>query len=296
MNKKLNKKIIENVYPLTSLQEGLLFQNLYAPESDAYFVQFVLEFEGNLDEESMKGAWQALTDHHPILRTGVVWERLDQPLQYVLKCINVPFEILNWKEKEKEFTRNQLLQVFIQEDRKKGFDLSKAPLFRIILIKHLQNKYTLIWSQHHILTDGWSNSILMADLFKAYESLKSKKLVSLTPRRPYRDYIARLQEQNKEKAEAFFRESLSSITEPTRLSFKEIISSCKEKDYDTYIFTFSEKETKSLETFAKENSLTLNTLLQGAVGKVLSSYTQKSDLVMGVTLSGRSIEESTSFQ
>lgn len=168
-------KDIDRIYPLTPLQGGLLFQSLYAPESDAYFVQSVMEIKGTLHVESMKNAWLSLINHHPILRTGVLWEGLDTPLQYVLNTVAVPWEVLDWSQEEKK-DRHHKLKAFIEADRRKSFDLSES-LFRITLIKHSAHEHTLIWSHHHILTDGWSGSILKADLFKAYEAIRSNQEV-----------------------------------------------------------------------------------------------------------------------
>jgi hypothetical protein len=69
---KMDQKIIEDAYPLSPTQSGLLFQTLYAPESDAYFVQSVFELQGNIDPGTLKAAWQRVSDHHPILRTGFI--------------------------------------------------------------------------------------------------------------------------------------------------------------------------------------------------------------------------------
>jgi non-ribosomal peptide synthase protein (TIGR01720 family) len=74
---------IESIYPLSPMQSGLLFQALYAPASDAYFVQIVFELEGDVEVDVLEAAWQKVSDHHPILRTGFIWEGLETPLQYV---------------------------------------------------------------------------------------------------------------------------------------------------------------------------------------------------------------------
>ena len=97
--------IIENIYPLSPMQSGLLFQALYAPESDAYFIQSIFELEGEIDIYALKRAWQKVGDYHPILRTGFVWQNWKKPLQYVLESNEVPFEVEDWQgltEEEQE--------------------------------------------------------------------------------------------------------------------------------------------------------------------------------------------------
>ena len=280
---------IENIYPLSPMQSGLLFQTLYAPESDAYFVQSIFELEGEIDVSALIKAWQVVSDHHPILRTGFIWQSLETSVQYVLKSTEVPFETEDWQDLGKP-EQEKKLEIFIREDRKKGFDLRKAPLLRLILIQCSSNRYYLIWSQHHILTDGWSTPIILGDVFKAYEALRRAKEVQLTSRSPYQNYIAWLQEQDLNKAEAFWKDYLASLEGPTQLSFSNIIEENQEKDYDAYSCAFSVEETQEIKAFAQQHDLTLNTVIQGAVGLVLKTYTQQEEVVLGVTVSGRSID------
>ena len=147
--------------------------------------------------------------------------------------------------------QEQKLRAFIQEDREIGFDLSKAPLFRLTLIHCAADKHYLIWSQHHILTDGWSLPIILGDVLKAYEALSQGRDVHFKTPRPYRDYIAWLQKQNLDEAEAFWKETLASLESPTKLSFKSIIKENKEKDYETYSIAFSHEETEEVKSSPK---------------------------------------------
>ncbi|MEI6628483.1 MAG: condensation domain-containing protein, partial [Alphaproteobacteria bacterium] len=279
---------IQDIYPLSPMQGGLLFQALYAPNSDAYFVQDIFELNGKIDAQALQSAWQMVSDHHPILRTGIIWEKLETPLQYVLESVAVPFIQYDWQNLNEE-TQQEKLEELIQKDRKQGFDLSKAPLFRLILIRHSKDRYCLIWSQHHILLDGWGSPIILADVFNSYEEIKAGRAPSLPARRPYRDYIAWLQQQDITKAEAFWKDYLAHMEGPTLLSFKDIINKNPEKDYDTYSLQLSVEETEQLRKFAQEHNLTLNTVIQGAVGLVLKTYTQQPEVIMGVTVSGRTM-------
>ena len=136
---------IQNIYPLSPMQAGLLFQSLYAPNSDAYFVQSIFELEREVDVNALRSAWQAVSNHHPVLRTGIVWEKLEEPLQYVLEYVDIPFESYDWQNIEAE-RQQSLLKELAQADIEKNFDLSKAPLFRIILIKFNHDKHYMIWS------------------------------------------------------------------------------------------------------------------------------------------------------
>ena len=121
----INKKI-ENAYPLSPMQSGLLFQALYAPTSDAYFVHNIFELEGEVDPQTLQLAWQKVSHHHPILRTGFVWKDGKKPFQYVLESVCIPFIQHDWQNVREEKTQQKKLEEFIKEDRQRGFDLSKA--------------------------------------------------------------------------------------------------------------------------------------------------------------------------
>jgi hypothetical protein len=112
------------------MQSGLLFQSLYTPGSDAYFVQTLLNLEGRIDTAAFKSAWQKICGAHPIFRTGIFWETLETPLQYLLEFIELPLVVENWNG-----LASENLETFLKEDRKRGFDLSKPPLFRLTLIQ-----------------------------------------------------------------------------------------------------------------------------------------------------------------
>lgn len=104
------------------------------------------------------------------------------------------------------------------EDRKKGFDLAKAPLLRLYLIRLEDNVYQFLWSFHHLLTDGWSIPIILKEFLMIYE-MKSKGLpIQLPPTRPYRDYINWLQKQNIETAKTYWKTVLKDFAGPSQLN------------------------------------------------------------------------------
>ena len=245
----LKNKKIKNVYPLSPLQEGLLFQSLYAPSSDTYFVQNIFEITTKVNIQALQSAWQKVSNHHDILKTGFIWQHGKKPLQYVLESVHLPFTYYDWQDVPEEIQQTKL-ETFIQEDRHTGFDLTKAPLFRISLIQYAPDKYHLIWSQHHLLTDGWCLPIILGDVFKSYEMITQDKEPQLNQRRPYQDYITWIQQQDKTKAEVFWKDYLAKIDTPTHLSFKNFITHDTEKEtkkeYGAYTLNFSTEETEQL--------------------------------------------------
>jgi uncharacterized membrane protein len=149
----------------------------------------------------------------------------------------------------------------------------------------------MIWSQHHIITDGWSSAIILNQFLKLYESLIQGAKISLPLQSAYRDYIAWIQKQDMEKTKQFWTTYLAPIESTTKLSFKEMIFEpihTTDYNHDTFDLILNEELTQKLLCIAKERNLTLNTLIQGAIGYVIGTYTGQLNIVLGVTFSGRS--------
>jgi amino acid adenylation domain-containing protein/non-ribosomal peptide synthase protein (TIGR01720 family) len=278
----------DSIYPLSPTQEGFLFYNEYHSESPAYFNQIILELEGEVDVESLKVACQLITDHHPALRTGFLYENLKRPLQYVIEAIPIIFSECDRKHLP-EHDREQDLSVFLKEDFEKKFDFTKVPLFRIALIHYSLNSHYFIWTQAHILTDGWSTDIILGDLLKAYVAIKkgAKPYLPVVP--PYQNYIVWLQKQDMKKAEYFWKNELLSIEEPSYLCSRANLKKDQEKQYASCNFIFSVEKYNKFDKFIQKHHLTLNTFLQGGIALTLRTYMQQLEIVVGITVSGRSI-------
>ena len=110
----------------------------------------------------------------------------------------------------------------MRSDREKGFNLSEAPLMRLVLIRLADDLYHLLWSSHHIQLDGWSQSLVLNDVFKAYRSLVSGTPVEFECSRPFADYVAYLKDTETVESETFWRERLRGFDEPTALGIERI--------------------------------------------------------------------------
>ncbi|GER90180.1 hypothetical protein KDW_43420 [Dictyobacter vulcani] len=123
-------------------------------------------------------AWQQTVNHHPILRTGLVWEDVEEPLQIVYRQVDIPCEHLDWRGCSVEEQQTKL-RAYLQQDRMQGFDLSQIPLMRFAIIRMSDDSYEFLWTYHHILLDGWSLPILLKDVFICYDALSRKTAVQL---------------------------------------------------------------------------------------------------------------------
>jgi hypothetical protein len=284
---------IEAIYPLSTVQQGLLFHTLYAPTSEVYFEQLSCTFHGTLDTIAFKQAWAEVIQRHSVLRTSFQWETLDQPLQLVHQRVELPWEQYDWQALSPEVQQAQW-QAFLANDRQRGFDVTQAPLMHLALIQVETNRYHFVWSHHHLLMDGWSVPLLLKEVFALYNAIRQGQSIRLPPCRPYQDYMTWLQQQDLLQAEQFWRSYLQGYTPPSVwLGANQPITnsanpSRREAQYNTQEIQLSTTITTALQTFVRRQQLTLNTLIQGIWALLLSSCCQQADVVFGVTVSGRS--------
>ncbi len=278
---------IENLYPLTPLQAGILFQTQLQAVEDVYFVQSVYLLEGEVDLGNLRQAWQAVVQHHPILRTGFIWQEVAVPLQFVLQAAELPWEVLDWSQHGLDEGQ---LQDYLQDQRRHPFSLNKPPLCRLTLIRLSQQRFYMIWTQHHILVDGWCLSILLNDVLRAYQCLAESSKIKLPTYPAFAEYLAWLQQQDLKPAQAFWKDYLSGFSNPSRLTLKLGVNPSVAADYGQHEAFLSLEETQSILQFIKIHGITLNTFLQCAWGILLSFYLDTQDVVFGVTQSGRSID------
>jgi amino acid adenylation domain-containing protein/non-ribosomal peptide synthase protein (TIGR01720 family) len=279
---------VEDIYPLSPMQQGLLFHSVYAPDSGLYVSQIGCRMTGGLSVDAFKSAWQAAVDRHAILRTAFLWEGLDEPLQVVRRRVELTWEEGDWRELT-EAQREERLETFLRRDAEWGFELGQAPLMRLALFRIGKEAYQFVWSHHHLLLDGWCTALVINELFASYESHRQGRELRFAPRRPYRDFIAWLKEQDLGRAEAFWREALRGLSASTPLGFDRSTAgeTADDQDYDTAGERLSPALTSDLGSLARRYQVTLNTVLQGAWALLLSRYSRDEDVVFGATVSGR---------
>ncbi len=276
---------VTDIYPLSPVQNGMLFHTLTAPDSGVYVEQYCFTVLGALDVDIFKAAWGEVINRHPVFRTAFIWEGLDEPLQVVRTHVSLPWADFDWRSLDSADV-DARIRDFLREDRSRGFILEQAPLSRIALMRIDDQKHQVVWSVHHLLTDGWSIALVKNELFDIYAILLRGEIFHANTPPPYRDYIAWLQKQDFDLAEPFWREELRSFSVPTSLRIGDAGPDLAGK-YDDQELALSTSTTNSLRTLARHNRLTLNTLVHGAWSILLSRYSGEHDVVYGTTVSGR---------
>ena len=274
----------EDVYELSPMQQGILFHTLYDPVGDLYFEQCVVTVRGALDKARFAQAWQRVAARHAILRTSFHWEGLEKPVQVVHPDAIVPMESRDWRGIAPE-TQRERLDAFLQEDRRRSFDLATAPLLRVTLLRTAAELHECVLSFQHLLLDRWSRFLVLNEVFVEYAGGEGG--AALPSPRPYGEYIGWLQEQDRGTAEAFWRSALAGFTTPISLAPDRQPGRASGVVFEEASLRLSEELTSNLQSFARRNRLTLNTLVQGAWAILSSRYSGEEDILFGAAVSGR---------
>lgn len=269
--------LIEDIYPLSPMQQGILFHSLFAPDAGVYLPQICLTLEGSLNHLQFKQAWEKVLIRHPVLRTAFNWEKRDKPFQVVYQQVTLPWFEQDWREYSPD-EQQLFLNTFLEKDRQQSFDLKKPPLIRLNLIQLTKKKYYLIWTQHHVILDGWSSGLVIKDVFALYRNQ------DLPYNRPYGEYIAWLHQQDLAAAQQFWQNKLKGFATPIDLKIDRRLNQI---GWDERQISLSKTSTTALQSLARQHQLTLNTLIQGTFAILLSRYSGEEDIVFGATAAGR---------
>jgi len=282
----MNRKNIEDIYPLSPMQQGMLFHSLLAPESGMYFEQTQWTLRGSLEIGAFKEAWERAMRRHPSLRTAFLWEGVDEPLQVVFKQVDLSFRVEDWRR----FSAQEIddrMEEYVRNDRERGFTLSEPPLLRLALLRTGEEEYQFVLSFQHLLLDGWSLPVLVGEILSLYEGLRTGVDVRLPPARPYKEYISWLRAQDMAEAERYWKNLLDGVSAPTPfLTGNGQQKETHQKDYRILKDLLSAETSAALRSLAREQ-VTLNTIIQGAWSLLLGCYAGVDDVLFGATVSGR---------
>ena len=284
------RRAIDDLYAATPMQQGMLFHSLATADPEMYLEQLSCLLRGALEPETLAEAWRRVVQRHPILRTSFAWEGLAEPLQVVHRSVPLAVEQQDWRRLTPA-AQEEALAGFLAEDRGQRIDPSTAPLMRLALVRVADDAHRLVWTFHHLLLDGWSLPLVLRDLFDVYGALTRGEEVRLAGSRPFRDYVAWLAGQDRDRAETFWRRALAGLREPTPLPGQR--ASGREPGVERrreVRVRLAREATAALDVLVRRHRLTAGTVVQGAWALLLGRYTGLDAVAFGVTVSGRPAE------
>ncbi|WP_442593813.1 amino acid adenylation domain-containing protein [Parapusillimonas sp. JC17] len=270
---------VQDVYPLSPMQEAMLVHTLAASGSGVNFEQSCMRIRGPLDHEAFRHAWATVFERHDVLRTAFHWRGLSRPMQVVHRDVPLPLSTETWPRFDAD-----RLQMFLAVDQARGFELERAPLVRMTLIQVAPDDVYLVSSFHHLLIDGWCLGKLEREVRAAYESHLNRRAPVFDAPIPYRDYIAWLQRSDQTDGRRFFAEMLRELPERRALFMPPTAVA---RGFTTQRRTLDKEASRALLAFARRRGLTLASVMHFAWAVWLSARLGAQDVVFGTTVSGR---------
>ncbi len=281
---------IEHVYPLTPMQEGMLFHTILAPGGGSYVGQMDFELRGELDPVAFERAWQEVAARHAILRTAFVAVPGAGSVQVVRREVRVPVTREDWRALSAE-EQSSRLAAYLERDRERGFDPARAPLMRLALFHTGEARHRLVWTQHHMVMDGWSMPRVFQEVSALYRAYREGAAPELAPAPPFRDYMEWLLRQDPERAERFWREALAGITAPTPLGVdRGPEARGGGAEYRRSLRLVPAAAARRAKELARDRGITVNTVVQGAWALLLGHLSGEEEVVFGAVVSGRPAE------
>ena len=285
---------IEDVYPLTPMQEGMLLHTLLEPGTGLYYMQDRYRINSALDPERFTRAWQAVVARHEALRASFCWDIGEGMLQVIHKPGDTPVDYLDWRGIPAEQQEDDL-QALHKREREAGFDLLHQAPFHLRLIRVGEASYWFMMSNHHILIDAWCRSLLMNDFFDLYMALGEGRDAQLAPAPRYRDYIGWLQQRGLDQARDWWRANLRGFERPTpipsdRPYLREHAGDSGGMLVGDVYTRLDVAEGARLRELAQQHQLTVNTFAQAAWALTLRRLSGEPDVLFGVTVAGRPVD------
>ncbi|GAA3814321.1 hypothetical protein GCM10022226_39030 [Sphaerisporangium flaviroseum] len=277
---------VEDVLPLSPLQEGFFFHSLLdGSAGDAYVVQQVIELTGPVDGAALRRAARSLLDRHAPLRACFRPRPDGRPVQIVAGGLDLPWHEVDLTGRDAG-ERPALVDAVAAGERARRFDLARPPLVRCAFVRLGGDRSLLMLTFHHIVADGWSLPVLHRELMASYGA--GAGAAALPEVTPYRRYLRRLSVADRDAARTAWRTALDGLDEPTRLVGTPADGAPLRPEQVRV--ELPERATARLAARARENGVTLGTMVQGAWGLLLGRLTGRHDVVFGTTVSGRDAE------
>jgi amino acid adenylation domain-containing protein len=282
---------IEAAFPLTPLQEGMLYHTLREPSAGVYHAQCIATLDGEIAEDRFREAWQLATRRHAALRTFFSWEGRERPLQAVRSEVEPDITFLDWRDAAADAQRERW-RALLQKDRRRGFGLTRAPLMRCVVAHTGARRHKLLWAFHHALADGWSVLVVLDEVMRDYAALSTGGVPSPSAAPTFDRFVGWLQQQDAAVDEAFWRATFSGVSEPTVIPGRRAHGGDARASGErlTSSYALSVEATSRLRAAAARMRVTPNTMIMGAWAVLLGRRAGADDVAFGVTVSERPVE------
>jgi amino acid adenylation domain-containing protein len=273
-------------FPLSPLQQGMLFNSLYAADAGRDLEQMVIDLREAVDLPALEAAWRRAAGRHEILRSAFRWEGVDRPVQVPADGVELPWEAHDWRGVDAA-EQEARLDAWLDADRARGMDLRRAPLHRVAAFHLADGHLRLVWSFHHALLDGRGMVIVLREVSAFYAAALRGESIDLPLPRPFADHVAWLDARDGAAAGPFWRDLLAGYTEPAVLPACHARPAVPGQRDAEHTVLLSREASDALRDAVRARGLTLNTVVQGAWGIALGRWCGRDDVVFGTVRGGR---------
>uniref|UniRef100_UPI00286F07A8 non-ribosomal peptide synthetase n=1 Tax=Anaerosporobacter sp. TaxID=1872529 RepID=UPI00286F07A8 len=276
------KETLEDIYDLSPMQEGMLYDKLRDADSLNYVLQTVIKYKMFIDNKKMEQAVYQLANVHEILKTHVFYDGITQPKQVIPTERALEYKYKDFSTSEHAYEEFDKL---CASEHKKGFQLEKDSLIRFALCRLPSDEFRIVITAHHIIMDGWSLPIIVNDLMDLYTHDYSVDACITKPK--YSEYIRQL--KSRDSVYNYWRKVLGGIEEKTTIlplkNNREASSIVAEIE-----MVINDATTKGVEKIIQRYQVTMNTFIEAVWGIILQRYNDVQDAIFGKVVSGRNVD------
>lgn len=281
-------KNVDDLLPLAPLQALQFAHALAEPHSPLLVEQFRASLVGRLDGAAFTRAWETVVTRHAMLRAAPAWEGLKKPVLVIHRHIDVPVAELDWRDLNEQ-EQSQRLNELLEKDRQQGFELHRAPLWRIHLIRLADERWQFLWTCHHLLLDGWSLGIVLREVFACCAAQLQSQPASLPAAGSFREFHAWLAKQDSSSSDAFWHEQLAACQPLGAFPLERQVFDppAADRGHGEIGHVVPQTTSARLRDRAKELRAGESDLLQTTWAILLARHFERDDIMFGVAVSGR---------
>jgi len=273
---------IQAIYPLSTLQGGILFHHVVSQQDDPYLLRSLIQIDRKTSLDVFLSALKLVVERHDVLRTSIHWRDLSQPVQVVHRVAELNCKSLDVNENH-GLSELSAIQSIIDHLKQASdyFDISNSPLIQVAICPS-GNSYYLGIQAHHIIADHQS----MEQIFSEISLIVNGQQKVLGETIPYSHYVLQQRKRDLVESEAYFRRKLSGFNSPSFM-FGETRHSLGRDQLATNTAYLEPLTLVRLKNAARQHNVTLSTIAHLAWGLVISACSGMSDVVFGTVVSGR---------
>jgi amino acid adenylation domain-containing protein len=275
-------------FDLTPMQQSMVLRSLVAPHEGHYIQQLVCRMTEAVELDPFVRAWELLAARHDMLRAYFSTDAGGELREFFAATVVPPVQVRDLTREAPDH-RGGLLEEFLTEDRARGVDLDRPPLWRLTIFRWSATAVDFVWTFHHGLLDGRAHSLLLEELCQIYAALLTGRVPELPPARPFAEYLEWLAAQPVGAAQGYWRAALHHFVDAPALPSLAVAA---EEGADvpgqaTQKIVLDAEAKARLQAGAGRHGVTLNNLVQGAWALALGRYNAVEDVTFGTTRAGR---------